>query len=381
MIYIFLFSVTFIIYVYLLYPIIIYFLSQKKKIKKYKLLGYGDLPELTVVLPVHNDSQYIKRKIQSLKDVNYPQDKIKFTLVSDGSKDDSNDVIAGLCHEFENISSIIIEDRKGKPNALNAAMSQINTDIVVFSDIRQSVSENSLIELVSELMSDDAIGLVCGELVHVESDGVTSKNVGAYWKYEKWIRQSESDYYSTVGTTGALYVFYAKDFLPFNNDVILDDFELPIQILANGGLLKFNQYAFMYDVAHDELEHEKTRKIRTLTGNYQTFMRMKWLFSPFRNPVFFQFISHKVFRLLVPYFMLLSLVSNFFILNLSFLFMVTLGIQVIFYALVFLAKNYNLFKSNALVNLCLVFFELNWSVVYSLYAYVNGEFSVTWKKT
>ena len=43
--------------------------------------------------------------------------------------------------------------------------------------------------------------------------------------------------------------------------------------------------------------------------------RMPKLLSPWHNPVWLQFVSHKVARLLFPYFLVLLFVANLFALN------------------------------------------------------------------
>ena len=374
-------SIFIILYVYMVYPLVIFFLSKIAKKNNYKLIKKEFLPDITIVIPLFNESSLILKKYNDFCSINYPHDKISYIFVSDGATDDSNNILSVLEAEHDNVSAVFISERMGKPNALNLAMEKVDTDIVFFSDIRQTVSEDALINMVSELESSRDIGLVCGELVHVGSDGSTSKNVGVYWKYEKWIRHSESDLYSTVGTTGALYVFYKKDYTFIDVDTILDDFEIPMNILRKGKKLKISSNAFMYDYAHDDLQNEKHRKIRTLSGNYQSFFRMRWLFSPINNPVFFQFISHKVLRLLIPYMMLICFVSNALLLSNSPLYLLFFIAQVMYYILVFLAHRLEFFRNNKISNFCLVFFELNLAVVYSLYRYLTNQASVTWKKT
>lgn len=374
-------SVFIILYVYILYPLMMFLLSIFNKSSEYSLIDYNLLPNLTVVIPLYNESNLILDKLEDFRSINYPQNKIEYIFVSDGSVDASNSILAELDKENDSVSVIYVAERTGKPNALNLAMKQIKTDIVVFSDIRQTISTDSIINMVSELESSKDIGVVCGELVHVDADGSTSVNVGVYWKYEKWIRHSESAYKSTVGTTGALYALYSDDFIELSIDTILDDFEIPMNILKNGKNLKISKNSFMYDKAHEHLEQEKTRKIRTLSGNYQSFIRMKWLFSPFDNPVFIQFISHKFLRLVVPYLMVLSFVSNMSLLSTSSIYIFTFSVQILFYSMVILASNFKVFRNNKISNFCLVFFELNMAVIYSLYRYLTNRASVTWNKT
>ena len=87
-------------------------------------------------------------------------------------------------------------------------------------------------------------------------------------------------------------------------DVLLDDFEIPIRLLARGKRTVFEPTARAYDAKSIDWQHEFNRKSRTLAGNIQSFARNPWLFNPRKNPVWWQFLSHKVFRLLIPVAML-----------------------------------------------------------------------------
>ena len=49
--------------------------------------------------------------------------------------------------------------------------------------------------------------------------------------------------------------------------------------------------------------------MRTLAGNFQLFQLAPWTLTP-RNRVLFQLVSHKVMRLVVPYLLVLLLVSS-----------------------------------------------------------------------
>jgi hypothetical protein len=66
-------------------------------------------------------------------------------------------------------------------------------------------------------------------------------------------------------------------------------------------------------IARDQLFNEKgkefSRKVRTLTGNYQLLRLAPWLLSP-ANPLLFRFISHKLLRLTVPLLLILMLVAS-----------------------------------------------------------------------
>jgi hypothetical protein len=56
---------------------------------------------------------------------------------------------------------------------------------------------------------------------------------------------------------------------------------------------------------------EFRRKVRTLTGNFQLCRIMPELLVPWRNPVWVQFVWHKLLRLLTPFLAIGILVSLF----------------------------------------------------------------------
>ena len=379
--FVFIASTVLIVYTYLLYPLGICLLSRAMPANTpVPMLPPEELPDVTFVISVFNEEDKIAAKVDNIRTLDYPEQKIHIVIVSDGSTDGSNRILEEL-ERSGKITPIYLDERKGKPNALNLAMERVDTEIVAFADIRQVIATDALVNMVCELKSDPAIGLVSSELVHRATQGSTSANVGLYWKYEKWIRHCESDYRSTVGTTGAFYVIHKSDYAALLEDVILDDFEIPMNIVRGGKNAKISKRAVIYDSAHDDLDKEKIRKLRTLSGNYQSFSRMKWLFSPTGNPLFVQFISHKFLRLLIPYFMVTSLLANGLILDQSVLYQLTFIAQLAFYGLAVMARFNTTVRSTRIANFCLVFLALNATVVHALYRYLTNQTEVTWSKT
>jgi hypothetical protein len=55
---------------------------------------------------------------------------------------------------------------------------------------------------------------------------------------------------------------------------------------------------------------EFARKVRTLGGNYQLLEIAPWLLTS-RNPVRFEFVSHKLLRLAIPFALAAALLASF----------------------------------------------------------------------
>ncbi len=377
MFYLFWLSIGSIGYTFIGYPVAIWAAGRLSSVlpDSYNSQSHKDpiFPDITVVISAHNEAEYINAKIESLRSSNYPQDKIRILFVSDGSLDETNRVLAG----YADIDVLEYQPRQGKPYALNLAMENVSTPIVIFTDARQPLAIDAITLLVKSLMNPK-IGAASGELVHYGSASRSGTHVGLYWLYEKWIRKSESRVHSVAGVTGALYAINTKDYRPISDDTILDDFEIPIQILKKGKRIILVEGAELYDTAQEDTQKEKQRKIRTLSGNYQSFARNHWLFNPRKNPIWIQFISHKVMRLLIPYFMIIAFVTPFFLKG--WIYKIILFLQCLFYASALLGKLLPKLRENKLISFCYVFFELNAGSVISLKRYCSNQVEVRWNK-
>lgn len=375
-------ATLFILYTYGGYPIAIYWLSKKKNRPKpyHQRIPPEQWPSVAVLIPVHNEAQHIDKKIASLHAIDYPADRISFTFISDGSEDETNQRI--INHPKE-CNLIQYQPRAGKPTALNKGAAAQSADILVFTDARQEIEASAIKRLVTRLQ-DPTIGAVSGELVFRDSTSKTAAPIGLYWQYEKWIREAESRYASTAGVTGALYAIRRLDYAPLYEDAILDDFEIPAPILRSGQRVVFETDAHVYDQPQTDTTQEKIRKIRTLTGNFQSFTRNAWLFSPNTNPIFWQFLSHKVFRLMVPYMLFLIAFTSLMIPGP--MYKVLFLVQVVFYAIGF--SRYYLppdvvdhIQKNKLGNFVRVFTELNWAAVVAGKNFIFKNIDIKWKKT
>lgn len=367
-------SAFFIAYTYMGYPLLVWLMSRWRDELPLELDSINDWPTVDIIISVYNEEQNVIKKLRNLRSLRYPKDKLRITFVSDGSNDGTNT----LLQIQRDISLVAYATRKGKAYALNMALKRITSDIVVFTDARQWLAPDSIQRIVARLMQP-GIGAVSGELQHVDPHSQIGRNVGLYWRYEKWIRKAESRIHSTAGVTGALYAIRRKHFVSLREDTLLDDFEIPIQILRSGYRIVFEDGAIVYDLPQESMAGERKRKVRTLTGNFQAFRRNLWLFSPSRNPVFFQFISHKVFRLLVPYAMAFTFIGSFMA-NGDFYISMAL-LQTLFYAVGLMGLLWPALRRTRLVSIIVVFLELNWAAVVAFWTIIFQRIEIRWEKT
>jgi hypothetical protein len=77
-----------------------------------------------------------------------------------------------------------------------------------------------------------------------------------------------------------------------------------MRVVLRGCRVAFAEHARAYETRRIAMRQEYRRKVRTLTGVIQLCAWMPAVLLPFRNPIWPQFVCHKLLRLLTPYWVL-----------------------------------------------------------------------------
>lgn len=362
-------------YTYVGYPMIVYALA--KIIRRKAEYDNSFEPDVSVIIIVHNAELYLQNKIDNILSSNYPFSKIELNIINDGSSDRTAEI---LDKNKDRIRYINFDVRRGKSACIDDAVKLASHDYIVFADVRQVFSPDALKNLVVPL-SNNNIGAVSGELVFTnDNHNSFSKGIDAYWRYEKLIRSSEAVVDSVIGATGAIYSIRKKLYSEIPEGLVLDDVLIPMQVVLNGGRVIFTNDAVAYDIPSNDLSNEKRRKIRTLAGNYQLIKVCPQLLNPFRNRLFIQFISHKIMRLMAPFFMLGMLLSSVALSRDSYFYAIITSIQLIAYITAYIAYNNksNMFFKLKPVRIVNTFIYLNWYSLLALIEFMKGKKTHLW---
>ena len=235
---------------------------------------------VSIVMAARNEGPRLAARLDNLLSLDFPAGIRQIIVVSDGSTDNTLDVLARYAGAVETVAL----PAGGKALALNAGAARARFDIIVFADARQAFAPDALKALVGPF-SDPSVGVVSGELLldaeselfanrrtrterrtmarptpskaierrRVErrqaSASTITDGVGVYWRYEKYLRRLESAVWSTVGATGAIYAIRRELWRPLPPQTILDDVLTPMRVVLAGFLLIFLR----------ELEHSRAQ--------------------------------------------------------------------------------------------------------------------------
>ncbi len=297
-----------VVYAYVGYPLLLVVLTRlrgSRPPRRHRLA-----PSVSVVMAAHNEEAAVARRLREFSAM-FAASGLdgEIIVVSDGSTDGT----AGRARAFTgaNVRVLELPEKSGKAAALSAGCAAAANDILVFADLRQTWDPAAL-ELLLENFADPAVGAVSGNLVVDSGPGVLA-GVGLYWRYEKWLRKKESRLHSTVGVTGAVSAVRRSLFRPVPPGTLLDDVYWPLCVVLQGARVVHDERALAFDRLPDRARDEFRRKVRTLSGNFQLLTRLPAALLPWRNPVWFQFVSHKLLRLVVPWALLALLAINLFL--------------------------------------------------------------------
>ena len=367
---IFLFSAFMVFYAYLGYPLSLLLLRVFRK--NVEIRQRLDVP-VTLIITVYNEEKRIKEKLENSLKLNYPVGKLQIIVASDGSTDATNDIVRA--YEKQGIELLKVINRGGKENAQKEAVPHSSGEIIIFSDVATILEPQGLIEIVSNF-ADPSIGCVSSEDRLIGQDGKTSGE-GFYVRYEMWLRRLESKVNSVVGLSGSFFAARKELCKDFSGDV-QSDFRTLLNSMKLGlrGVSDPKAIGSYLNIADESREFE--RKVRTVLRGLSVFFKHLEFLNFFQYGLFsYQFFCHKLLRWLVPFFLVVALVSNVILAFMSGFFLFLLVGQFVFYGI----GVYGWFTQSlsGVLKIPMFFMVVNTAILVAWWKYLAGNRVVFWE--
>lgn len=264
------------------------------------------LPEATLMICAYNEAYIIKEKMENIRQLNYPKDKLCVMWVTDGSSDESNRLLSA----YPEVKLVYSPERKGKAAAMQHGLSEVHSEYVIFTDANTMLNADAIREIIRQFMKKN-VSCVSGEKrVAARHEGqAAAEGESLYWKYESTLKRWDSELYSAMGAAGELFAVRMSHYRPAPSNALLDDFMMSMLILKDGHRIAYTRDAYAIEYGSAETEEEAKRKRRIAAGGLQSIWWLRSLMNPFRYPkVAFQFVSHRVLRWSITPFALLALI-------------------------------------------------------------------------
>jgi cellulose synthase/poly-beta-1,6-N-acetylglucosamine synthase-like glycosyltransferase len=380
-------AVALVVYTHVGYPVVLFvcyglvqmkrdwqFLHHRRDRRRAELAD-ADLPTVTVLFAAYNEEEHLAEKLENTKLLDYPADKLQVVIVSDGSADRTNAILATV--DDPRFEIVIRNERAGKCAALAVAVERARHSIFVLCDGSTMFAPDALRKLVRHFQ-DPTIGAVCGAL-SFECNAESSQTEGLYWKYETALRLMEARLGATLTPSGAIYAVRGEIYSPPSPDVLVDDILTLMNVRSAGFAVHYDPEAKAVDFPATSVAGEFHRRVRISTGSFRALPAL--LRTPKTHFTSFAFFSHKLLRWILPLLMIAIFVSNLFVLDRAF-YQFTLAAQLVI--LLWAALGYLFREPLSRVRFSLVGYFLvamNLAFLVGLVRCLAGGKEVAWQRT
>jgi poly-beta-1,6-N-acetyl-D-glucosamine synthase len=379
-------SLSVLAFCYIGYGLFLFLLNilKGKPVKRPIPYESTDYLPVTIVIAAYNEGPVLQQKITNTLAIDYPAEKLKIILVTDGSGDGSEHSILNQT----SVSHLHQPERKGKLAALKRAIQIVDTPIIVFSDANTMLNKDCIKKMMIHYR-DPKTGGVAGEKKILNNGGKSAVGnaEGLYWKYESFMKKQDADFNTVVGAAGELFSIRTELFNVPDENIILDDFIISMKVCLQGYKIKYEPSAFATELASASLAEEAKRKIRISAGAYQSIGYLKDCLNFFRYPLLcFQYVSRRLLRwIFCPLMLILFLVTNILITNKAIVpqfYLWLLYTQFIFYGMALIGWVFIRFgKWVGILTIPFYFLFMNYCLIRGFFRFLNGKQSVLWEKS
>jgi biofilm PGA synthesis N-glycosyltransferase PgaC len=142
----------------------------------------GDFPTVSIIVPAHNEGAVIDRCLTSIKNQDYPSDRLEIVVVDDGSTDDTSDRVedhlngAGAGNgmklrnrhmkvgPFDGTLTLIKNGHQGKAHALNAGIAASTSELIINIDSDVVLAPDAVRNIALAFMRDPRMDAATGNI-------------------------------------------------------------------------------------------------------------------------------------------------------------------------------------------------------------------------
>lgn len=377
-----------VVYSYAGYPIVLGLWASWAQLKRdlryiadkadRRTAGQTDCPMVAVVIAAYNEERHIADRVQNLLDQDYPKDRLRIYIGSDGSKDRTADILRQFTDE--RLKLHLFEVNRGKASVLNDLRDRVTEPLVVFSDANTYFDRQAIQRLV-RWFDDPHVGGVTGELRLRGSNGQNQDSL--YWRIEQALKFFEGRIGGLLGANGAIYAIRRPLWPALRPQEICDDFCIGMQVPVSGHRLVYDPSAWAEEDTPDNISEEYHRRLRIGVGNFQAlFDHPEFLFRT-DMATRLTYLSHKVLRWVTPHLLLLALMLSLVLSLQSPTWQVIAGLQVVGYGVAGLLYRRSAHGKSVPgpAKLPTFFFALNWAFLVASVRYMRGTQRGAWRRT
>src|SRR5262249_40104026 len=212
----------------------------------------GDLPTVTVQLPLFNERYVARRIIEAVANLDYPWDRLHIQVLDD-STDDTTELIQGRIAQLQaeglHIDLIHRKNRVGfKAGALANGLKHTSSEFIAIFDADFMPKPDFLLRTVPYFSEDECIGVVQARWGHLnDEDNLLTRSqalaIDSHFAVEQFARSAGKLIFSFNGSCGLWRRRCIEDSGGWQSDTLTEDFDLSYRAQIKGW-----RFVFVRDV-------------------------------------------------------------------------------------------------------------------------------------
>jgi cellulose synthase/poly-beta-1,6-N-acetylglucosamine synthase-like glycosyltransferase len=296
-------STGLLVYTHVAYGLLLALLARRRPEAKAEATpADADPPAVSVVIAAYAEEAVIARRVENLRALDYPAERVEVIVACDGSPD------ATAARAREAGADQVLElPRGGKIRAQDAGVERSRHALIAFSDANATWEPGALRALLAPF-AEAKVGYVCGQVWFVNEAGTNQE--GVYWRYEMALRALESRVRSVTGGNGAIYATRRDSYLVVD-PIMGHDLSFPFNMVKRGWRAVYAPQARASEKMVPSIEGEFARKRRMMSHGWPVVVRGGMLNPQGYDPLYgLMIVSHRVLRYASPFLHLIALVTS-----------------------------------------------------------------------
>jgi cellulose synthase/poly-beta-1,6-N-acetylglucosamine synthase-like glycosyltransferase len=238
----------------------------------------------------YNEERVIGAKVDNCLALRQARPELQILFYVDAATDRTAEL---LCDRGVTVD--VAPLRAGKTHGMNRLTALADASVLVFTDANVMLDTGALTNL-ERYFADPSIGCVCGHLRYVnEKAGATASLGAAYWRFEEWVKQLETDTGSAMGADGSLFAIRRSLSRSVPEDLI-DDMFVSLSILCDGQRVVRAGDVRAYELAATVSGEEFRRKVRIACQAFNVHRRLWPRLRRLDRLNVYKYVSHKLLR-------------------------------------------------------------------------------------
>jgi len=234
-----------------------------------------DLPQVTILIPAHNEAPVINDTLTAMLALEYPADRYQVIVVDDGSTDETAKLVRAFAERDARVRLVSVapgEGGRGKSRALNIGLGHTDAPFIAVYDADNSPEPPALRYLMAQLVLHPELGAVLGKF---RTDNWSRNLLTRFISIETLTFQSIVQAgrwklfgVSTLpGTNFAIRRSALEAIGGWDEDAITEDAEMSIRVYMAGQRIKMIPYAVTHEQEPETWRVWFRQRTRWVRGN------------------------------------------------------------------------------------------------------------------